>query len=201
MGSFEGGALRYRGRVGTGFGEREFAELAPRLAALAQEANPFEAVPPDARGARWVRPELAAEVSFAELTGEGVIRHGVYQGLREDKAVGEIRLERETAADDGKGPLVGGLRISSPERRVYDTPPVTKLQVAEHYAALAERILPFAAKRPLSLVRCPDGTGSACFFQKHRSPGMPKAIGGAIRDERMISDSDFCERSAIRDNA
>ncbi len=211
MGTYQAGVLRYRGRVGTGFGEREFADLAPRLAALAQEAAPFDAVPRLVAGARWVRPELAAEVGFAGLTGEGLIRHGVYRGLRADKPVAEIVMEGEVAdtvtavrdtgaaeptQGDGAAPVVKGQRISSPERRVFETPPVTKLQVAEHYAVLAERILPFAARRPLSLLRCPDGVAAACFFQKHRGQGMPKAIGSVRVVEAKGGEADYISLSS-----
>ena len=75
---------------------------------------------------------------------------------------------------------------------MFDAPPVTKLQLADHYATFADRILPFAADRPLSLLRCPDGVGGECFFQKHRGEGMPDAIGtvtvpGKRGDEDYIS--------------
>ena len=65
------------------------------------------------------------------------------------------------------GPIVAGVPITHPDRSVYPGPGVTKLQVAEYYARIAPRLLPYVAGRPLSIVRCPDGTGSACFFQKH----------------------------------
>jgi bifunctional non-homologous end joining protein LigD len=185
MGTFEDDGLRYRGRVGSGFGVREFDTLVPRLAELSSGTCPFVSVPASTRNARWLRPELVAEVKYAELTADGHIRHGVYQGLREDKPVQEIRLERAAEASAGgasggrkeKQTMVAGVRISSGERRVYKSPPVTKLKVAQYYADLAERMLPFAGNRPLSLVRCPDGTAGECFFQKHRGEGMPEAIG------------------------
>jgi len=59
------------------------------------------------------------------------------------------------------------VRITHPERVVYPDPRITKLMVAEYYAAVAARLLPFIADRPLSIVRCPDGIDAECFFQKH----------------------------------
>ena len=83
-----GGPLRFAGRVGTGFTEAELARLATLLEPRATEQCPFD--PPPARAdlarePRWVRPELVAELAFAEWTGDGRLRHPSYLGLRSDK--------------------------------------------------------------------------------------------------------------------
>ena len=181
MGTFEGGRLVYRGRVGSGFGAREFAELALLLSARSRKSSPFDASPDEVEGAHWLTPDLVAEVKFAELTADGHIRHGVYHGLRQDKTGAEVRLEQtETVGEimeSGKTAKLKGITISHPDRHVFVQPTITKLQVAEHYTTFAARILPFAKDRPLSLLRCPDGVAAECFFQKHRGEGMPDAIG------------------------
>ncbi len=177
MGSVEAGRLVYRGRVGTGFSERDMDEIAARIPRLRRETSPFAAVPAEGRrGAVWLEPVMVAEVRFAELTADGHIRHGVFVGLRGDKPAAEVRLE-EPEAETG-GVRIAGIKVSNPDRAVYAEPKVTKRGVAEHYAAFAPRMLPFAGGRPVSLLRCPQGTGAACFFQKHRGEGFPKAIGG-----------------------
>lgn len=81
------GPLRYAGAVGSGFDGRMLDELSARLRALASERGPFDPPPPRlvARAARWVRPELVAEVAFAEWTSEGLVRQSSFQGLRDDK--------------------------------------------------------------------------------------------------------------------
>jgi bifunctional non-homologous end joining protein LigD len=85
--------LRYAGKVGTGFSERDLKELRERLDELKRDTSPFEAgrVPKDAR---FVEPELVAEVEFGELTSSGLVRHAAFKGLREDKAPQEVELER-----------------------------------------------------------------------------------------------------------
>ena len=90
---------------------------------------------------------------------------------------------------------VRGVKITNPDRKVFDTPAVTKLQVAEYYAAVADRMLPFARNRPISLLRCPDGTAGQCFFQKHRGDGMPASVGTvAISDDE--GDADYISLSS-----
>ena len=87
--------LRYAGRVGTGFTGATLAELRTTLAELATDQCPFTPSPPHlrSRDAHWVRPELVAEIGFGNWTDEGLLRHPVYLGLRND--VDPERVVRE----------------------------------------------------------------------------------------------------------
>jgi len=86
--------LRYAGRVGSGFGERTLVRLTDLLEPLLADADPFVGVPAaDARDALWVRPELVAEVEFAEFTPGGILRQARWRGLRPDKDPGEVVRE------------------------------------------------------------------------------------------------------------
>jgi bifunctional non-homologous end joining protein LigD len=91
-----GGALRYAGKVGTGFSAAELARLGDLLAEREVDTSPFDPPPPNpvARVARWVRPELVAEITFAEWTGDGILRHPSYEGLRDDKDPADVVRER-----------------------------------------------------------------------------------------------------------
>jgi bifunctional non-homologous end joining protein LigD len=73
--------------------------------------------------------------------------------------------------------LVGGVTVTHPDRVVYPDAKLTKLDVIRYYVAVADRMLPLVANRPLSVVRCPDGLAGKCFYQKHVVKGMPKAVG------------------------
>jgi bifunctional non-homologous end joining protein LigD len=78
--------LAYIGNVGTGFTDAALRDLLYRLSALEIPNSPFDAVPVPhefARFARWVRPELAGEVAYAEIGLEGRLRHPRWRGLRE----------------------------------------------------------------------------------------------------------------------
>jgi bifunctional non-homologous end joining protein LigD len=67
---------------------------------------------------------------------------------------------------------VAGVRLSHPDKVLYPDDGITKFDLAEHYLAVAERMLPYVSGRLLSLVRCPEGSGKPCFFQKHPSQGQ-----------------------------
>ena len=92
LGYYEGGRLRYAGKVGTGFNRAELARLAGLLAPLRRDGSPF-ADQIRERDVTWVEPELVAEVGFSEWTRDGRLRHPRYLGLREDKAAREVVRE------------------------------------------------------------------------------------------------------------
>tara|TARA_R110002020_G_scaffold40118_6_gene118789 strand:+ start:9051 stop:11537 length:2487 start_codon:yes stop_codon:yes gene_type:complete len=177
VGSRENGEFVYRGRVGGGFSEADLDKLSSLMRKRERETSPFAEVPGDvARSACWVRPDLVVEVEYAELTDQGSIRHGVFQGAREDKEAAVVKLEKaDKSTSETKTVL--GVRISSPDRVVFPDAGCTKGDVAEYYAKASERMLELAGNRPVSLLRCPDGRDGDCFFQKHAGKGFPDGIG------------------------
>ncbi|MGV1087718.1 MAG: non-homologous end-joining DNA ligase, partial [Mycobacterium sp.] len=94
LGIPEDGGLRFIGRVGTGFTEKELTKLKGILAPLHTAASPFHPALPriEARGVTYVRPELVGEVRFGEMTSDGHLRHPSWRGLRPDKDPGEVVL-------------------------------------------------------------------------------------------------------------
>ncbi len=164
LGLHEKGKLLYAGKVGTGFSTALQHDLRARLERLEVKKPPAEVPRAEARGAHWVKPELVAEIAFAELTADKVVRHASFLGLRGDKRAKEVVAEmpqQPPAADD--------VTISSPDRVIFPDAKVTKGQLADYYRALGAPMIVWAAKRPVSLVRCPQGRGKHCFFQKHDS--------------------------------
>ena len=168
----EGERPVYRGNVGTGFDGDDFDTLIARLKRLERKTPPAEVDRAKARGVHWVTPKLVAEVAFAEFTADGNIRHGSYLGLREDKEASEVTRETPSSSPAPPARVV----ISSRDRVIFPGSGATKGDLADYYEAIAPIMLPFAAARPISLVRCPQGRAKKCFFQKHDSGGFGDAV-------------------------
>jgi bifunctional non-homologous end joining protein LigD len=95
VGYYDDGELRFGGKVGTGFGERELAMLTARLTPLERADPPIADTKGLAKkGVHWVRPELVAQVGFGEWTPDGKLRHPRYLGLRDDKRPKQVVRER-----------------------------------------------------------------------------------------------------------
>ncbi|CAN5882613.1 DNA ligase D [soil metagenome] len=156
----------YAGKVGTGFDTETMLDLSAKLAKLEVRKPTVEAPRAAVRGAHWVEPKLVAEIAFAEITPDGVLRHSSFLGLREDKAAKDVVAEKPVAADTVAVPEVH-VKVSSRDRLIFPDSDVTKGDLADYYALIAPAMLPWAANRPISLVRCPQGRAKRCFFQKH----------------------------------
>jgi bifunctional non-homologous end joining protein LigD len=163
----ERGKLTYKGNVGTGFNQDTLADLAEKFSKLERAEPAAEVDRASRRGVTWLEPRLVAEIAFAEFTADGNVRHGSFLGLRGDKKASEVVPEtpQETPDEDP----VEEVKISNRDRVIFPESGETKGQLADYYATIAPLMLPWAANRPVSLVRCPQGRGKKCFFQKHDS--------------------------------
>jgi len=167
------GTLAYAGRVGTGFSDAEASRLRALLDPLAADGPAAPVPAADAKGVHWVRPELLVEVEFAEWTDSGVLRHASFVGLREDKPAAQIGTRAPAVADAA---TVAGVRLTHPDKVLFEEAGFTKRELALYYEKVAEWILPHLANRPLVLVRCPHGSTGQCFYQKDASTGFPDHI-------------------------
>jgi len=128
-----------------------------------QRETPVAEAPPDTtRAAHGGRRKHVASASKATKDERG--------------AVLEQRKPREPHEPRVALPALRHVRLTHPERVLFPELQVTKADLALYYAQVAERMLPHLARRPLMLVRCPEGQGSQCFHQKHPTAGMSRAI-------------------------
>lgn len=169
----DSGELRYAGKVGTGFNSQTLEHIHQRLVPLHTSKAQFVRAPTgaEAKGVHWLKPQLLAEVAFAQMTRDGVVRHSVFHGLRDDKPARDIALEqpvKNQSKHPSKHPaLPSNLHLTHPERIIDASTGITKRQVAEYYAQVAPWILPHLQRRPVALVRAPDGLSGELFFQKN----------------------------------
>lgn len=182
-------SLRYAGKVGTGFSQATLKDLANRLGKIVVDEAPVTNAP-RMTGVTWVKPELVAEIRFSEWTSDGILRHPAFQGLRLDKTPSEVHREKPTKPD---GPGLEGIKVTHPDRVIDKDTGATKLELVKYASAVARAALPFVAKRPLMLIRCPSGTEKTvvrqkgnrtkCFVQKHSGQGVGKTnLGSQVLD-------------------
>ncbi|MCZ4222970.1 DNA ligase D [Pedobacter rhodius] len=120
LGVYEKGKLQYVGKVGTGFSDKLQKTMMEQFKPLMISESPFDSIPdvnkpsrfrpnPPKAKATWLKPELVCEVTFTEVTDDGVFRHPSFQGMREDKKAKDVNRETETATEK----LVEKTRIKS----------------------------------------------------------------------------------------
>jgi bifunctional non-homologous end joining protein LigD len=188
------GKLVYVGRIGTGFSRDVSKRLFSKLQALTRRDSPFGGhnAPPSQRSVLWLKPTLVAEIEFAGWTGSGMIRQAAFKGLRQDKPAREVvaelptpvasiakqasRVQKAAAGATADSNQVMGVAISKPDKALWpdagDGEPVTKLELAEYFAAVGSWLMPHIAGRPVSILRAPNGIEGETFFQRHAMPGM-----------------------------
>lgn len=192
LGVYEGEELVYAGRAGTGISESDMNMLEEKFENIKRLEAPFRVVPETKPKERitWLEPELVAEIKFAEWTKENLLRQASFKGLRTDKDPGDIK--REKAEEETRSPIpkevekqmegnvnniiIEGIKITNPDKVMFDDPEITKADIVRYYAEVSERMLPYVSHRILSIVRCPKGISQTCFYKKHPGPSSKGVI-------------------------
>ena len=191
LATHRGGELRYAGRVGTGFSDAERVALREVLETLERDTPPCRGALPETRGHRWAEARLVGEVRYREVTGDGLLRHPTWVGLREDKspadcvAPGEPAPEVEAAGaapepalDDREVPF------THLDKLFWQDEGIRKGDLIDYHRRMADWLLPYLRDRPLVLTRYPDGIAGKHFFQKD----APAWVPDWVRTERIWSE-------------
>ena len=185
--------LEYVGRVGSGFSDDSLRALHRRLQALHADGPVVDLpdhVPFPRRTVRWVQPQLMVDVHTRGRGKEGLIRQASFVRLRDDlhaprPSQPPVSRRRKGRAQENR---MASTRLTSPDREVFPGEGITKQDVADYYQAVADWLLPELVERPLSLLRCPDGIGAECFFQKHHADSLGAGVHPVVLREREGQD-------------
>ncbi|MFL6591421.1 MAG: DNA ligase D [Luteimonas sp.] len=202
----------YAGRVGSGFNNEQIRELTKRIGKSGSSkptVHVTEAARKEIRGGLWFDPMFVVEVFIRGTGSSGVLRQPSLKGLRPDKDVADLAdsdrgpkrpraakravatrpLDSVVASGPSAGKRPAGsapappMRLTSPTKVVFPDSHITKQEVADYYMAVMDHLLPEIAGRPLSIIRCPEGAGKPCFFQKHHTPGLEHVSLVRLKEE------------------
>ena len=165
----EDGGLRYAGKVGTGFDTKMIEALMARMRPLERRTATVQAPRAAVRGAHWITPKLVAEVAFAEFTGDGVLRHSSFLGLREDKPPAEVG--RETPAPPQGGELAR--RHCQPRSRDFPG--------KQHHQGPARRLLRPHRRSDAGVAGRPPGQPRPLPAGPRQALLLPEARRGQLR--------------------
>ncbi|MDF2949495.1 MAG: ligase [Sedimentibacter sp.] len=187
LGVYENDELIYVGRAGTGISARDMTMLESKFEDLKRMDSPFKIAPEPKTNEKitWTEPELVAEIKFAEWTKDNLLRQASFKGIRIDKSPKDVKSEEpnheelletsvkkaeNTMKENTSSLIIEGIKITSPDKVIFDEPEITKEYVIRYYSKVSERMLPFVRHRIISIVRCPKGVSQTCFYKKHPGP-------------------------------
>ncbi len=206
----------YVGRVGTGFSDALITDVSKRLNGGGKKPTAY--VPTedtDLRSAKWFEPRFVVEVFYRGIGGQQLLRQASLKAVRADKDVADLldsdrgapgtpgKAKRASKASSSRKaaakPLTDRVppRLSSPGKVLFPGDGYTKQDVWDYYSAVMDHLLPEVINRPLSIIRCPAGTGKACFFQKHHTAGLELVDSVRLKEDSGI----YADYLVVRDAA
>ncbi|WPO91557.1 DNA ligase D [Chryseobacterium sp. HR92] len=194
LGKYLNGKLTYCGHTGTGFNITSLKELYQRLQKLIIQSSPFETIPKTNMPVTWTKPELICEIKYSDITRDGIFRHPVFIGIREDKDLKDIKgssfteksKEMKTKSSSKKTEVSAKekeitldkhtVKLTNQDKIYFPKDGITKGDVIDYYQSVANYILPHLKNRPLSLNRFPNGIEEQGFYQKDAGDHIPDWI-------------------------
>ncbi len=185
----------YVGRVGTGFSDEQLRLLGKMIAGKGSRKPTVKltAIDPLLRDASWVKPAAVAEVYYRGIGNKSLLRQPSLKTMRTDKTAADLAdSDRAAPAPRGTpaatrrksaGAKPEAIAITHPDRVVFPDDGYTKQDVADYYTSVMKWFLPGVVDRPTSVIRCPEGTAKACFFQKHMIQGLKHVGSARLKEE------------------
>lgn len=214
LGVYEDGKLVYKGKAGTGFSDQLQKELLEQFEPFQIKSSPFSELPDINKPSRfqsksiqataiWMKPELVCEVSFTEMTKEGVMRHPAFKAMRTDKKAKEVILEKAVdpekiipkaktksvsksvgstektsflaSAEKTQVQEINGneIKFTNLSKIYWPKEKITKRDLLNYYHEVAPYILPYLKDRPQSMNRHPNGIEGKSFYFKDVTDTAP----------------------------
>ncbi|HEY9176599.1 MAG TPA: DNA ligase D [Flavipsychrobacter sp.] len=183
LGIYKKGKLTYIGHTGTGFNDKSLKELHTRMSKLVTDVNPFSGPVKVNAAVTWLKPELVCNIKYTEITGEGIRRHPVFLGLREDKEAEEVTgdipadtTEVRTNNNMKKGTIRTKASLTNLDKIYWPDEGFTKGDVLNYYNSVYKYIIRHLKGRPQSLKRTPNGIKGKSFFHKDAGENAPDFV-------------------------
>lgn len=201
VGVYEKGKLQYTGKIGTGFTQNLQKQMMAKFKPLITKKCPFSIEPdvnvpsrfrpnPPHAKVTWLKAKLICEVSYTEMTSDGVMRHSSFEGLREDKKALEVHFEkpvtvskvkkgeRKTLLNPHEETQVKAIddksiKFNNLSKIYWPDDGISKRDLINYYYEVAPYILPYLKNRPQSLNRFPNGIYGKSFYQKDVTKQAP----------------------------
>jgi bifunctional non-homologous end joining protein LigD len=187
----------YAGRVGSGFSDEQLRALGKAMDGKGSKKPTvaLTGVDPLLRDARWIEPVAVVEVYYRGIGNQNLLRQPSLKTMRTDKTPADLldadrpaasaKTAKKTvkAEPRGDGTKPANITITHPDRVVFAEGNITKQDVADYYTAVMKWFLPGVIDRPTSVIRCPDGAGKTCFFQKHLMQGLKHVGSARLKEE------------------
>ncbi|MBH1484787.1 DNA ligase D [Stenotrophomonas maltophilia] len=195
----------YVGRVGTGFSDALIKDVSKRIQGGGK--TPTAYVPTedtDLRAATWFEPRFVVEVFYRGIGGQQLLRQASLKAVRADNDVADLTDSDRAPVKGGRGKRASAVssarktaptpqadrmppKLSSPSKVLFPGDGYTKQDVWDYYSAVMDHLLPEVINRPLSIIRCPAGTGKPCFFQKHHTAGLELVDSVKLKEDSGIN--------------
>jgi bifunctional non-homologous end joining protein LigD len=194
LGQFEKNELKYIGHTGSGMDEKTVKEVYQKLEPLVTDECPFPKKPKTNMPATWVEPKLVCTVKYQERTKDGILRIPIFQSMREDKNVPDLKKEaayveelkqpkkkatkkkatgkaKPLFSEDEKEKTINinskELTFTNLDKLYWKDEKITKRDMLNYYDNMMPFILPYMRDRPQSLNRYPNGINGKSFYQKN----------------------------------
>lgn len=173
----------YAGRAGTGLSLAETHDWFDRLNPLTVPRAPIEV--PKTANAYFIDPgQFTAEISYRGRSTKNIIRHAAILNVQATTAAPARRQAKRLITDRD----LANIRLTNPDREMFEGSGTNKLDIALYYARVGEWMLPHLMNRPVTLIRCSTGKQEDCFYQRHGFSGLPDGVEtmGDTRDAEFL---------------